>query len=83
MTFNELPEAHRLIADVITTVGAETGAYVFDVTDEVCPKSTCTTVREDGLLPYRDLNHVTVKQSEELGPVFTQEITKALESSQR
>lgn len=47
------------------------GAIDLDVSEEICPRKTCTTWREETPI-YRDANHISVAQSKALGPTFEQ-----------
>lgn len=81
MPLNAVSQEQNSVANMINTIAAETGAHVIDVSKEVCPESVCTTVRDDGLLPFRDSVHITVAQSEALAPAFTRELERVINSS--
>ena len=49
---------------------SETGADVLDLSAELCPEGTCSSVAPDGLIRYRDGTHITVEQSKALTGTF-------------
>ena len=57
-------------AEVVAAVAASTGADLLDLSTEICPNGTCSSISADGLIRYRDGTHITVPQSQELTSVF-------------
>lgn len=61
-------------ADVVAAVALATGAGVLDLSSELCPDGTCSSVTRDGLFRYRDGTHITVSQSVALTATFKEAI---------
>jgi hypothetical protein len=49
-----------------------------DMTDVICPKSTCQVVSSTGQIKYRDQHHLTVGYSTTLSPVLARRLEAAL-----
>lgn len=56
---------------VVDRVAASTGATVIDTWPALCPDGTCTT-QEGTLVRYRDQAHISVPQSLQLEPLFSE-----------
>ena len=74
MSMAEILARQGPAAEVVAAVARETGAEVLDVSSELCPDGTCSSVAPDGLVRYRDGTHITVDQSVALTGTFERAI---------
>lgn len=58
------------VADVVEAAADQSGARTLDLSEQVCPGGTCSSVAPDGLVRYRDGTHITVPQSQALAGSF-------------
>jgi len=65
------------VHDLIEGVAKMTSATTVDLTSELCPANACLTV-VDGVVRYRDSEHLTVPASEALVPQFTRAVRAAV-----
>lgn len=77
MSMEDVLDRQGAAAGVVETTARETGAFVLDLTPEICPGGTCSWVTSDGLVRYRDNIHITVEQSERLTATFERSIAAA------
>lgn len=62
------------VSQAIDRLGANTGARIIDLSNEVCPDGRC--VSQSNFTPiYRDNNHISVTMSRALAPIFTRLIS--------
>ncbi|MEO7587950.1 MAG: acyltransferase family protein [Arachnia sp.] len=64
------------IDDVVAEVAASTAAGLLDLTADICPGGSCSAVSPDGMVRYRDGNHITVEQSHALATEFAAAIAR-------
>lgn len=66
---------------IMTAVSEATGAALWDSWDALCTDGWCSTHTEDGVLRYRDANHISVPQSESLTGVLESVLSSASATS--
>jgi peptidoglycan/LPS O-acetylase OafA/YrhL len=59
--------------EAVQHAAAAAGATVLDLRDDFCDRVECSTTR-DGTLVYSDAAHITVAESQQLGPQFSRAI---------
>ena len=77
MSVKDVLERQGATADAVVGVAQLNGVGLLDVTAELCPDATCTSVAPDGLVRYQDGTHITVDQSEALRGAFTEAVSAA------
>lgn len=77
MSMTEVSERQGEVAEIVAAVARERGAALLDVSEDLCPGGTCSSVTPEGLVRYRDGGHITVEQSKELTEVFRKAVQAA------